>query len=308
MAEPVTKLWKKSLGYTAFSLFAMLMMFFLTFPYDALKDRVRQEADVAGYFVRIDSLGPGLFSVRAKNVQLSKKAAGNADTPPEPLRLDSISVGPSLFPPGAAVTIKAAGGTIQTRVGLTGSRVRLDVDELDLTKGNIKGFTGLDLAGTVDAHVDLSIPKTTTGTTPAEPDLGLGSGVASLELKNVTLNGGSVTVPIPQFGPEPTPVDLPKIVLGDLTARLKFEKGAGTVEELHSKSADLELSGSGTVKLAKKIEYAEPNVEIRLKPDPDFQKRLGMLGSALSFLGSDPKDPSWRLARLSGYLGRPQFR
>jgi hypothetical protein len=33
-----------------------------------------------------------------------------------------------------------------------------------------------------------------------------------------------------------------------------------------------------------------------------------LIGSALSAVGSDPKDPSWRLGKLTGYLGRPAFR
>lgn len=309
MAEKKTSLWKRIAGYSAFSLFALFLSFFLTFPYDALKDRVRQEAEVAGYFVRIDSLGPGFFAVKARDVQLSKRATGDSDKPPEPLKLDSVTVGPTLFPPGAAVTVKGLGGSVQARViGFTGSRVALDVDDLDLSKGNLKGFSGLDLAGTVDAHLDLSIPRTTTGTAPAEPDLGLASGNVTLDMKGVTLNGGNVSVPIPQFGPEPTPIDLPKLTLGDVTGRVKFEKGAGTVEEFKSKSNDLEIGVTGTMKLAKRVEYAEPNLEVRFKPDPEFQKRLGMLGSALSFVGADPKDPTWRLGRMTGFLGRPQFR
>ena len=83
---------------------------------------------------------------------------------------------------------------------------------------------------------------------------------------------------------------------------------AATIEELKSTSPDIELNVTGTVKLAKRLEYSEPAIEVRLKPDPEFQKRLGLLGSALSMVGADPKDPAWRLGRLSGYLGRPQFR
>jgi phosphatidate cytidylyltransferase len=38
-------------AYVAFSLFALIASFFLTFPYEALRERVRNEADTAGYFV-----------------------------------------------------------------------------------------------------------------------------------------------------------------------------------------------------------------------------------------------------------------
>ena len=70
----------------------------------------------------------------------------------------------------------------------------------------------------------------------------------------------------------------------------------------------MELAATGTLKLAKRMEYAEPNLEVRFKPDPEFQKRLGLIGSALSMVGPDPKDPAWRMGRLTGFLGRPAFR
>ena len=97
-------------------------------------------------------------------------------------------------------------------------------------------------------------------------------------------------------------------MLGDLSGKISVEKGAAKVDEFKSKSPDLELGITGTIKLAKKVDYCEPQLEVRVKPDPEFQKRLGLLGSALSMIGSDPKDPSWRMGKLTGYLSRPQFR
>jgi type II secretion system protein N len=301
-ASSKLKVVRSVFAYAGFFLVALVAAFFLTFPYDALKTRVRLEAERAGYFTRIASLGPGFFSVRAKGVELSKKA--ESDPPPQPLELDSVSVGPTLFPPGLGVTTKVFGGTVTARVsGFSTIRVRIDADDLDLTRSNLKGFSGIDFAGTVDAHVDLSLPRVAVGTEPAQPDLGQATGTITL-----AINGGSMSMVIPQFGPEPTPLDLPKIVVGDVTGRLKFEKGAGTIEKFEAKSPDLELQATGTLKLAKRLEYSEPGIEIRFKPDPEFQKRLGLIGSALSMVGPDPKDPAWRMGRLTGYLGRPNFR
>jgi type II secretion system protein N len=308
MAEKKTRLLPRIAGYTAFTLFALVVTFFLTFPYDALKDRLRLEADLAGYFVRIGSMGPGFFAVNAKAVQLSKKA--DTDPPPEALALESVSVGPSLFPPGVSVRVKALGGTISTTVGaLSTTRVKIDVEDLDLSKGNMKGFSGIDFAGTLDAHVDLTIPRgASVGNAPGEPDLAQASGTFTLDAKNLAINGGNVAIPLPQYGPEPTPMDLPKIVIGDVTGKVKIDKGVATFDEFKSKSADLELAVGGTMKLGKRLEYSEAGLEVRLKPDPEFQKRLGMIGGAFSMLGPDPKDPTWRLGRLTGFLGRPQFR
>ncbi len=308
MAEKKTSLWKRIVGYASFSLFALVATFFLTFPYDALKDRVRIEADAAGYFLRIGSMGPGLFAVRATDVQVSKKTT--TEPPPEALKIDSLSLGPSFFPPGLAVKVNLLGGSVSTRVsGLSVTRVKIDAEDLDLAKGNMKGFSGIDFSGQLEAHVDLSIPRVAAGPNlPAEPDLAQTTGTISLETRALAVNGGTANITIPQFGPDPTPVDLPKILIGDFLGKLKVDKGTATIEELKSKSTDLEMNVTGTVKLAKRLEYAEPNMEVRVKPDPEFQKRLGLLGSALSMIGADPKDPTWRMGKFTGYLGRPQFR
>ena len=143
---------------------------------------------------------------------------------------------------------------------------------------------------------------------PSAPDLGAATGTLSVETHGVTITGGTANVVLPMYGAEPTPLELPKIVFGDITGKMKFEKGAGTIEEFKGKSPDLEVAITGTLKLAKVLQYSEANLEIRFKPDPEFQKRLGLVGSALSAVGSDPKDPNWRLGRLTGLLGKPNFR
>ncbi len=317
MAEKKTSLWKRIVGYTLFALFSLVAAFFLTFPYEATREIVRAQALAQGYALKIGSLGPGFFSVRAHQVELSKIQTGpdpvlGADAPPPvPMVIDSASVGPSLFPPGIAVKLNLLGGGITARVSGLGStrRLRVDVEDLDLSKGNLKASSGIDLSGEIEAHLDVWVPFASAAPNlPPEPDLAQASGTMILETKGLAINGGTANITIAQFGPDPTPVDLPKILLGELSGKLKIEKGAATIEDFKSKSADLEIKVGGTMKLAKRLEYSEPNIEVRVKPDPEFQKRLGLLGSALSMIGADPQDPTWRLGRLTGYLGRPQFR
>lgn len=309
MAERQLALWKRVLLYVAFSLVALVFAAFLTFPYDALERRLKADADSAGYNLKFGSLGPGFFSVSASKVQIAKKATGDEETPPVPLILDSVTAGPSLFPPGIKVKADAFDGDVYVRVsGITTTSVKVELDDLDLTKGNLKAFTGIDFAGTISATASLSIPRTAVGNATPEPDLGQSNGTVTLTTRGLAINGGTASLTIPAFGPDPTPLDLPKIVFGDIDGKMKIEKGLGTLDELKGKSPDIELNATGTMKLAKRMDYAEPNLEVRFKPDPEFQKRLGMIGSALSMVGPDPKDPSWRLGRLTGFLGKPNFR
>jgi type II secretion system protein N len=306
--------WKIIAGYTAFSVFALVLSLYLTFPYDAVKQRVVAAASTAGLNLTLGSLGPGFFGVTARNLRLNKvltpeqqRLNSETGTPePTPLEIDSVAVRPALLPPGLAFRVNALDGVVSGSVGVLGStRISASGDGLDFSKGNLKGFTGLDLAGKGELDLSLTVPTSAgTKTAPAEPDLGQANGGLELTLDSLTVNGGTLTVPM--YG-QPTPVPLPKVVLGNVEAKLKIEKGLGTVETFTAKGSDLEAGVTGTLKLAKRVEYSEPVMDIRLKLDPDFLKRLGMIGSAASMLPADPKDPTWRAFKVRGFLGRPDF-
>lgn len=301
---------KQIAAYAAFSVFALAVCVYLTFPYDALKDRVQREAEDQGYSVAVGSIGPGLRGVTVHDLGISKK--GNpGDKPSEPLRVDSVALRPSLFPPGVALHARALGGTISGSVGgLSDTVVRLSFDDLNLAEGNLKAFSGVDLSGVADGQLNLDIPRSPVpGSKATEPDLSLATGNVNLTIAGVNVNGGTLSIAIPMYGPEPTPIDLPKLAIGNIEGKLKFDKGAGTVETLSAKGQGLELLVTGKLKLAKRLAYAEPNLELRLKTEPEFMKSLGVYGTGLSsVMPADPKDPTWRVAKLSGYLARPSFR
>ena len=48
-------------------------------------------------------------------------------------------------------------------------------------------------------------------------------------------------------------------------------------------------------------------MDVKLKAEPEFVKRAGILGSALSFMPMDRSEPGFRSARLTGYLSGPKF-
>lgn len=305
MSEKTPKA-KRIAGYVGFAILAFVIGLAVTFPYDTLRERIRMEAAKAGYSVKMDSLGPGLFALRATGVKLSKKIPAGVEGVAEPLLIDSVSVRPALFPPGLSLSANLMGGDLDAKVGGLGAlQIRLDADELDPTQGNFKAFTGVDLSGLINAKVALSLPKTQfPGGRSKQPDLGAASGTITLDGSQLTVNGGTVTVPI--MG-EPTPMDLPKILFGKLDARMVFDKGAGTLEVFDVQGDDVEIHGEGTVKLARKLDFSELGLKVRLKAEDAFVKRLGLIGSGLSMLPADPKEPSFRTASIRGYLNRPQF-
>lgn len=305
-----TEPWKIAIGYAAFSLLAFFFFFYVTFPYGALRERLQTEAAAQGYQLEMRGMGPGFFGVTARGVSLLRRPTPGDNARLEPLQVDSIAFRPSLLPLGLAFRASLMDGKITGSVGGLGELdLDLEASDLDLSAGNMKAFSGLDLSGTLNGRLTLDVPRVTPAgagqRAGAEPDFAQATGSLVLDGEDVVLNGGTVTVPM--YG-QPTPVDLPKITLGQLNARVAFEKGQGKVEALEAQSTDVDVKGSGGVKLARRLELSELNVELRFKPDPQFQKRLGMIGAGMSMLQVDRQDPQYRMARLTGFLGRPTFR
>ncbi|WIG96185.1 type II secretion system protein GspN [Myxococcus sp. SDU36] len=309
--------WKILLGYAAFAVVAFVVGLLITFPYDAIRKRLVSEAAQAGLAVRIGSLRPGLAGITATNVRVSKPPQPlSADTVAslaqgegmlgaaelgEPLVLESVALRPALFPPGIAMRASVMGGTLSASVGLLGdTRVKVTADGLQASGGNLPGFTGLDLDGELNATLSLTMPKS-----GAQADLSQADGELTLDTRNMVIKSGKVAIPM--GGGTAVPMDLPQIDLGALTGRIQFVKGLGTVESLRLKSNELEALATGTLKLGKRLEYSEPGMDVNIKLDPEFQKRLGLVGAGVTILPPDKKDPSFRAARLAGFLNRPTF-
>jgi type II secretion system protein N len=302
--------WQKLLGYGLFTLAALFFWLYVTFPYDAVRGRLVNEARAAGLSVQMESIGPGLFGVTASKVRLAKLSDGAGDPPPA-IELDSLALRPALFPPGIALRSKAFGGTITGSVGPLGDlSVRLRLNDLDPSKGNLQAVTGLDLEGRVNGEANLEIPRAEAP--KAGPGAGAGGGFAfsqadgdvALDLSQVVIKGGSITVPY--YG-QPTPFDIPRVALGDVQARLVFENGAGKLERFKGQSEDLELLGDGTLKLANNLRFSETDLNLKIKADPEFRKRLGFIGAGLSVLPADRANADFRVAKISGFIGRPNF-
>jgi type II secretion system protein N len=309
--------WKIIVGYAAFSVFTFFFMLYLTFPYDALKGRIAQEANAAGLTLRARSVGPGLFGITFSDVQLSWSESEVGATPDPsgaalaagtggPLKLDSMAFRPSLFPLGLAIRASALEGVISGAMGgLGGMTLRISLDDLDPGGGNMKGFSGMDLSGRINGSLILDIPRTLNATTKVkELDFTAADGSLQLNLDDFVIKGGTVMVPM--YG-ESTPIDLPRVAFGNVEAKAKLTKGVFAIEQFKGKSEDLELLGSGDVKLAKKLGLSALDLQLKLRTEQAFIQRLGAVGMGLSVLPSDPALPNFKLARITGYLSRPNL-
>src|SRR5215217_4386844 len=285
--------WKVILGYGAFALVAFILCLLLTFPYDTVRTRLVSEAAQAGLAVRIGSLRPGLSGVTATNLRVSKPpqplsaetlaalVSGEGTLPGaaelgEAVVIDSLAVRPTLFPPGLAIHANALGGTVAGSMGWLGDmKVRAEMEGLKVSGGNLPAFLGMDLDGELNGVLALTLPK---GKSP-EPDLSQANGELTLDSQGLIIKGGKATIPM--GGGNSMPMDLPQVAL--------------------------EALATGTLKLGKRLEYSEPAMDVNLRLDPEAQKRLGLLAAGITIFPPDKKDPSFRAARLGGFLNRPTF-
>jgi type II secretion system protein N len=327
-----TARWKIILGYSAFSLVALLLSFFLTFPYGALRARIATEALNAGWVVRIEKLQPTFFGITAKGVRLSlppgplsgETVAALTSGDPETARMlapvelgetlvvDSVSLRPTLFPLGVAFQANLLGGQITGNVGGRKElQARLKLDRLDPSQGNLPHFTGLDLEGTLSGALNLTmpVPDGPQGR-QGEPDLSQADGELSLDGQNLLLkgsvDGSSLASQYPTYGML-VQAGLPRIPIGELHAQLRFEKGLGTVEALRLGSDQLEVQGAGTLKLNKRLQYSEPAMDVKLRVEQQLKDSLGPIGLGINILPPDKDDPKFRAGRLSGSFGKLSF-
>jgi type II secretion system protein N len=287
--------WHRTAAWVGLGVFFFAFFLSVTFPYDAVRARLTAQAQAADLFLHIDSLGPAFLGVTARGVRIAPQ---DGATPP--LRVDRLTLRPSLIPWGLGFSADLLGGEASGSLG-TGSApsIRLKVRGLSLKKSALQAMTGVDADGTLDADLSLDIPA--GGARGSGPDLAAATGNLRLGGKGLAVQGGSLTLPM-------MPLDLPAASLGALEVEIPIEKGLGTIKTFHLDGTDVEVRASGTVKLARALAYAEPDVLFRLRALPDFVKRVGVVGLALNQLPVDPTDAAFRDAKLTGYLGKPNFR
>jgi type II secretion system protein N len=289
------KRWQRNLLFGLFGLACFLFFLILTFPLDAARARLQAEAQRAGLMLQMDGLSSGLFGLTASRVRVSRIS----DTDAVPLVVDQLTARPTFFPPGLSVHAALLGGTASGSFPSSGQSLRLKLTGIDLGRADLKSLVGVDAEGKLDGEVALEMPLVR-----GEPDLSQASGVVRLNGKDLLVRGGSITVPM--FG-NPTPVDLPRVALGTLDGEVTFEKGAGKVQRFRLKGDDLESLSSGTMKMGRRPEYVELGLGLRVRPEADLLKRLGVLGAGFNLLPQDGELPGFRDVRVSGYLGKPVF-
>ena len=227
------KRWQRWTAYGVFAALAFLFALRQTFPTAAVKERLIIEAASLGWQVSVADVRPaGFAGVGMTGVSLESR--DGVRIPIE--RLDAtLRLWPLLTGRrGVSFDAQLYDGRVKgfAEEGKARRRLVATLAGVDLSRAlAVRKTTGLDLAGTLHGEVDLTFDD-------REP--ARSAGQLDLAVDRATVNGGEV--PIPGMAGALT---LPKVGLGQVTAKAAVKDGKLTFERLESRGEDLELTGEG---------------------------------------------------------------
>jgi type II secretion system protein N len=292
--------WKLRAAYAAFFVLAFLFALQRTFPSEAVKERLILEAAAQGWQVRMDDIAPaGFAGVRVREATLEGR--NGARLPIEeararlrlwPLLLGRRSVAYDLSLFGGGLAGVAEEGRGWQRLVVKGQGI-------DLSRAAaLKKATGLDLAGTLRADVDVTLDTRE----PAKS-----AGHVDVSVDKAAVNGGEVPLPGMTGG-----LTLPRMNLGAVVARATVKNGRAEFDKLEARSEDLEAVGEQlSVVLQPRLEYAPLYGRVRLKISEGFWQKSGTTGlrsaAEMALAGARGKDGAYGF-QVYGTLGHPQAR
>ncbi|MCC7383565.1 MAG: type II secretion system protein GspN [Deltaproteobacteria bacterium] len=243
--------WTRYLGYAGFFLASFIAGLYLTFPWDAAKERLLGLAETkTGMHFTAASLDSSWFTgVRAETVEITTKPGAT------PIRLDWVKLRVKLLSLitgklGATVSLPLGKGEVDAAV--VSSTDLLDVEahlkevQLDQVAFLIE-MAGLPLYGKVDLDADLVLGKT-------DPKLTEGT----LKLKTAGLGiekGGKIGM-----------IPVPNLELGNLELEIPIKEGKAELKKTRVPGTDLELMLDGTLSPQLPFSKTTLNLVLGLKP------------------------------------------
>ena len=292
--------WRRTAAYVAFFVLAFLVALRLTFPVEAVRERLVLDAAARGYQVKVNDISPsGIVGIRAR--ELSVTTADGTRIPIDDLsvslRLWATLMGRQAFDFDARLFDGRVTGFSDS--GKTAERYRVRVQGLDLSRaGVIRTATGLDLAGVLSGNVDLSLdPKDATKST----------GSVDLEVKGGAIRGGQVAIPGMDGG-----LTAPPVKLGNVALRGAVKAGRLDLGTLEAKGDDVEIGADQLfVQLQPRLEFSPLSGRLRVRPTEAFWRKDQVAPLKplieMGLASARGRDGGFGF-QLFGTLGKPQAR
>jgi len=294
------KPWQRRAAYGAFAFLAFVFALRQTFPTEAVKERLVMEAAAQGWLVHVADVQPaGLAGVGMTSVSLESR---------EGLRIPIERLDATLRPfslllgrRGVSFDARLFEGRVKGFIeqGKADRRLVASISGVDLSRAvPLRKATGLDLAGLLQGELDLTLDE-------REPAKSAGHLDFSIERAGV--NGGELAVP--GMGGALT---MPKVGLGQVTARAVVKDGRMNFEKLEAKGDDLEASGEGLYcVLQPRLAFAPIFGKAHFKLRDAFWQKSGTSGFKgvvdLALASARARDGSYGF-QIFGTLSQPQAR
>lgn len=282
----------KYLGYVLFFLVAFIFGLYVTFPWNAAKDRLLDMASKSsGMTITADELSPSwITGINAKNVKITP--AGSK----EPIVLETVTARAKVLAllsgkQGGEISLPIAKGTVDADVLMSEETMVLHTKsegvELALIPGLVEAIS-LPLTGTIDLDADLVV---------GQKDPKLTNGNIDLKVKGLRIEKGGKLSGFP----------VPELAIGDADWKIPVEAGKATLKNLRVAGESLELIVDGTINVLQPISRSTANLTISFKPTEKLLSSDPLLGALLNNLQRAKGSDGFYTYAMSGGLKSPRF-
>ena len=254
--------WRKTAAYAAFFAFSFVVALRLTFPVEAVRERLILDAGAQGYQVKVNDLSPsGLAGIRAREVTVT--TADGTRIPLEELkvglRIWSTIRGHRAYSFDASLFDGHVVGFTDT--SKTAERYQARITGIDLSRAAVvRAATGLDLAGILSGNVDLTLD-------PKDPSKSTGS--LDFQVTDGAIRGGKIQVPGMEGG-----LTVPPVKLGAIAARGTVKSGRADFGTLESKGDDVDIVAEQVfIQLQPRFEHSALTGRARVRPTEAFWRK-----------------------------------
>ena len=285
-----------TLAYVAYGVAALLVSFYLTFPAEAVGQRLAHE-------VQKQSKGKVSFSFgdaslyRFSGVSLSSVKVTVLQESKDPLILDfdQVAARVKLLPilllrTAVHAKLELGEGVITADFSKRGEVIDadFDIDDLDFTQPPLlPKLAGIPLAGKLSASGNVYLAE--------QPNASTGN--IELDLKGGSVGPGAI------LG-----FTVPQVTLGNLKAVLDLKDGKAKVSKFENSGGNLTLGFGGEMVLRPKLDASTLDLCAQLKADPEWLAKNDKVRSALQLAEIQfQKDPSGTInIPLRGTVQKPQ--
>jgi len=277
---------QRTAAYVAFFALAFVVALRLTFPVEAVRERLILDAGARGYQIKVNDLSAsGLMGVRARQVTVTTSEGTR-------IPFEELTVGLRLWP---------------TLLGR-----RAFSYDASLFEGRIVGFTetsktaeryqarvtGIDLAGILSGNLDVTLD-------PKDPSKSTGS--MDFQVKDGAILGGKIPVPGMEGG-----LTVPPVKLGAIAARGSVKGGRADFGTLESKGDDVDILAEQVfIQLQPRFEHSALSGRARVRPTETFWRKEQVAPLKplidMGLAAARGKDGGYGF-QIYGTVGKPQAR